>query len=148
MDNLYRRAQIVELLRTEPAATQDELRRKLLRRGIRVTQATVSRDIDELGLVKTRAGYRLPDASEPPAPPQPTLSVLLKEFLTDSRQAGNLVVLKTHPGNAHTVAAALDAETWPEMVGTVAGDDTIFVATHSPRHAAQCRKRILALVAA
>ena len=81
-------------------------------------------------------------------PPQPTLSVLLKEFLTDTRQAGNLVVLKTHPGNAHTVAGALDAETWPEMVGTVAGDDTIFVATHSPRHAAQCRKRILALVAA
>lgn len=148
MDKFYRRTQIWELLRTEPVATQDDLRRKLRRRGIRVTQATVSRDIDELGLVKTRTGYRRPEASEPPVPAQPTLSLLLKEFLTDSGQAGNLVVLKTHPGNAHTVAAALDAETWPEMVGTVAGDDTIFVATPSPRRAARFRKRILALVAA
>jgi transcriptional regulator of arginine metabolism len=148
MDYLYRRAQILELLRNQPVATQDELRRKLVRRGIRVTQATVSRDIEELGLVKTRAGYRLPGASEPAAVPQPTLSLLLKEFLTDARPAGNLVVLKTHPGNAHTVAAALDAETWAEMVGTVAGDDTIFVATPSPRHAVRCRKKILALVAA
>lgn len=147
MDKVYRRTQIVELLRAEAVATQDELRRKLARRGIRVTQATVSRDIEELGLVKTRAGYRLPDAAEPAAPTQPALPVILKEFLTDARQASNLVVLQTHPGNAHTVAATLDAEHWPEIVGTVAGDDTIFVATPSARHAAQVRKKILALAA-
>jgi transcriptional regulator of arginine metabolism len=75
------------------------------------------------------------------------LPVVLKEFLTDARQAANLVVLKTRPGNAHSVAVALDAEPWEEVVGTVAGDDTILVATPSPRQAAEIRKRILALVA-
>jgi transcriptional regulator of arginine metabolism len=147
MDKLYRRTQILQLLRTEAVATQEELRRKLARRGLHVTQATVSRDIEELGLVKTHEGYRLPDASEPVPSPQPALPVILKEFLLYARQASNLVVLKTHPGNAHTVAAALDAEQWPEVVGTVAGDDTIFVATPAAPQAAQCRKKILALVA-
>ncbi len=148
MENLYRRSQILDLLRTHPVVTQDELRRKLARRGIHVTQATVSRDIEELGLVKTRSGYRLADAAEPSVPVQPTLQVILKEFLQDARQASNLVLLKTHPGNAHSVAAVLDAQDWPEVVGTVAGDDTIFVATRSAREAAQFRKKILALVAA
>jgi transcriptional regulator of arginine metabolism len=148
MENLYRRTQILNLLRTNPAVTQDELRRKLARRGIHVTQATVSRDIEELGLVKTRSGYRLPDAAEPPAPVQPTVQVILKEFLQDARQASNLVLLKTYPGNAHSVAAVLDGQHWPEVVGTVAGDDTVFVATPSAREAAQFRKKILALVGA
>jgi transcriptional regulator of arginine metabolism len=147
MDNLYRRTQILNLLRTDPAVTQEELRRKLARRGIRVTQATVSRDLEELGLVKTRSGYRLPDAAEPPAPVHPTLQVILKEFLREVGQASNLVVLKTYPGNAHSVAAVLDAQDWPEVVGTVAGDDTVFVAAPSARQAAQVRRKILALVA-
>jgi len=148
MDNLYRRTQILNLLRTNPAVTQEELRRKLARRGIQVTQATVSRDIEELGLVKTRSGYRLPDAAEPPAPVQPTLQVILKEFLREAGQASNLVVLKTYPGNAQPVAAVLDAQDWPEVVGTVAGDDTIFVATRGAREATQVRRRIRAIVAA
>src|SRR5438128_1431825 len=68
MDKLYRRTQILDLLGAEPAATQADLRRKLERRGIRVTQATVSRDIEELGVVKTRGGYRLPESAEAAAP--------------------------------------------------------------------------------
>jgi transcriptional regulator of arginine metabolism len=148
MDNLYRRTQILNLLRTDPAVTQEELRRKLARRGIRVTQATVSRDLEELGLVKTRMGYRQPEAAEHAAPVQPTLQVILKEFLREVGQASNLVVLKTYPGNAHSVAAVLDGQDWPEVVGTVAGDDTVFVATPSAHEAAQIRKKILALVAA
>ena len=148
MDNLYRRTQILNLLRTDPAVTQEELRRKLARRGIQVTQATVSRDLEELGLVKTRSGYRLPDAAEAPTPVQPTLQVILKEFLREVGQASNLVVLKTYPGNAHSVAAVLDAQDWAEVVGTVAGDDTVFVATPSVREAAQVRKKIQAIVAA
>jgi len=147
MDNVYRRSQIIELLRTEPIETQEALRRKLARHGIHVTQATVSRDIEELGLVKTREGYRLPEATEPVALAQPTLPIVLKEFLTDARQAANLVVLKTRPGNAHSVAAALDAETWEDVVGTVAGDDTILIATPGSRQAGQVRKKILALTA-
>jgi transcriptional regulator of arginine metabolism len=148
MENLYRRTQILNLLRTDPAATQEEMRRKLARRGIRVTQATVSRDIEELGLVKTHSGYRLPGTTETPAPVQPTLQVILKEFLREVGQAANLVVLKTYPGNAHSVAAVLDAQDWSEVVGTVAGDDTVFVATPNAREAAQFKKKIRALVAA
>ena len=148
MYNLYRRTQILKLLRTDPEVTQEEIRRKLARRGIQVTQATVSRDLEEMGLVKTRSGYRLPEAAEAPAPVQPTLQVILKEFLREVSEASNLVVLKTYPGNAHSVAAVLDAQDWPEVVGTVAGDDTVFVATPSAREAGQIRKRIGAIVAA
>ena len=148
MENLYRRTQILKLLRTDPGVTQDELRRKLARSGIQVTQATVSRDLDELGVVKTRTGYHLPEAVEPAAPVQPTLQLILKEFLREVSLASNLVVLKTHPGNAQPVAAVLDSQEWPEVVGTVAGDDTVFVATPNVRGAAQLRKKIRAIVAA
>lgn len=147
MDNLYRRAQILELLKSEAIATQSELRRKLLRRGIRVTQATVSRDIEELGAVKTRDGYRVGDTAPAMAPPQPPLAVILKEFVSGVREAGNLVIVKTHPGNAHSVAVALDAEPWPEIAGTIAGDDTIFVATTGPREASRVHRKIQELLA-
>jgi transcriptional regulator of arginine metabolism len=148
MDKVYRRTQIVDLLRNEEVETQDDLRRKLKRRGIHVTQATVSRDIEELGLVKTHTGYRLPDAVGPIASLQPTLAIVLKEFLSETRLAANLVILKTRPGNAHSVAAALDANPWEEVIGTIAGDDTIFVATPSSHQAELIRRKILALVAA
>jgi transcriptional regulator of arginine metabolism len=151
MDNLFRRNQILDLLRQETIDTQAQLRRKLAHRGIRVTQATVSRDMEELGVIKTRDGYRLPGAGSsheaPAAAPQPTLVVILKEFLRDARQAASLVVIRTHPGNAHTVAAALDTAGWKEIVGTVAGDDTIFLATASAGDAARVQKRIMQAVA-
>src|SRR5487761_1048867 len=104
MDNLYRRNQILDLLRNEAIATQGALRRKLAHRGIRVTQATVSRDMEELGVIKTRDGYRLPGPApgQDAAAPQPTLVIILKEFWRDARQAASLVILKTYPGNAHT----------------------------------------------
>src|SRR5207248_2690888 len=142
MDNVYRRTQILEIVNSEPVWTQAQLRRKLARRGVRVTQATVSRDIEELGLAKTREGYRLPEASLPATPAQPALATVLKEFVRDLREAGNLVIVRTHPGTAHTVGVALDGAQWPEVAGTVAGDDTIFVATHNPRIAARLRRRL------
>jgi transcriptional regulator of arginine metabolism len=148
MDKVYRRTQIVDLLRSKEVETQEDLRRRLAHRGIHVTQATVSRDIEELGLVKTRTGYRLPDAVDPMASVQPTLAIVLKEFLTDTRLAANLVIVKTRPGNAHSVAVALDANPWEEVVGTIAGDDTVFIATPSSYQAELIRKKILALVAA
>ena len=119
------------------------MRRKLARRGIQVTQATVSRDLEELGLVKTRSGYRLPDGSDASALPcSPPCRSSPKEFLREVGQASNLVVLKTYPGNAHSVAAVLDAQDWPEVVGTVAGDDTVFVATpRRPRRRRNSGKR-------
>jgi transcriptional regulator of arginine metabolism len=144
MDKLYRRTQILEIVGAGSVATQAELSAKLGRRGIHVTQATLSRDIEELGLVKTREGYRLPNAASAPEPPQPSLDVVLKEFVREVRMAASLVVIRTHPGNAQTVAYALDAAPWPEVIGTVAGDDTIFLATGGPHDAAQVRKKIMA----
>jgi transcriptional regulator of arginine metabolism len=151
MDHLYRRNQILEILSSDPVRTQEALRKKLARRGIGVTQATVSRDIEELGLVKTRSGYRIPDAqpaTAAPQPPQPAATIILKEFVRDVVQAASLVVVRTSPGNAHSVGVALDAGKWKEVVGTVAGDDTVFIATPSLRHAASVRKKILAELAA
>jgi transcriptional regulator of arginine metabolism len=98
--------------------------------------------------VKTRTGYRLPGTVGPITSLEPTLSIVLKEFLSETLLAANLVILKTRPGNAHSVAAAMDANPWEEVVGTIAGDDTIFVATPSSRQAELIRKKILALVAA
>jgi transcriptional regulator of arginine metabolism len=147
MDHLYRRNKILEILRAENVATQAELKRKLARHGIRVTQATLSRDLEELGVAKTHGGYRPPDAVSITSPPQPALNVILKEFLRDVRRAANLVIVKTHPGNAHSVAVSLDAESWPEVTGTIAGDDTIFIATPGARPAARIRRKILDLLA-
>jgi transcriptional regulator of arginine metabolism len=147
MDNLYRRNLILELLRAGVVGTQAELRSKLARRGIHVTQATLSRDLEELGVVKTREGYRVAGVLAAAAPPQPALSVVLKEFVRDVRQAANLVVVRTHPGNAHSVAVSLDAERWVEATGSIAGDDTIFIATPGAREAARLRRKILDLLA-
>ena len=149
MDKVYRRTQILEILGSGTAATQTELRKKLAHRGVHVTQATVSRDIEELGLIKTREGYRLPDEAVRTAAPtlQPGMAVVLKEFVREVRQAGHFIIVRTHPGTAHTVAVALDAAEWPEVAGTVAGDDTIFVATGKASDAGRIRKRILAQLA-
>jgi len=147
MDKIYRRTQILEILAGGRAATQSELRRKLAARGIHVTQATVSRDIEQLGLVKTRGGYGLADGRAPAASAQLGLAVVLKEFVRDVRQAANLVILRTHPGTAHTVGVALDTAEWPEVAGTVAGDDTIFIATADARQAGAVRKKIMAHLA-
>lgn len=146
MGNLYRHNQVLEILRSHSITTQSDLREALAQRGIHVTQATVSRDIEDLGIVKTRDGYHAPAAPEAAAPPQPSLAVILKEFLREVRIASNLVVVRTHPGNAHSVAVALDSTGWPEVVGTVAGDDTIFLATSGPRQAGRVRERILGVL--
>ncbi|MGH9444844.1 MAG: arginine repressor [Terriglobia bacterium] len=149
MDNLYRRNQILEIIRGENATTQTALRRKLAERGIHVTQATVSRDMEELGVVKTREGYRVPAAAaSPQSPPaQPALSLILKEFVREVARASNLVIVKTHPGNAHSVAVALDATHWPEILGSVAGDDTIFLAMAGVKQAARIHSKIQAALA-
>ena len=146
MDKFYRRNQILELISRGRITTQQELRRRLAQRGIRVTQATVSRDLEKLGLAKTRTGYTVVKAG--PAPEaQPDASLLLKEFLREVKLAANLVVVKTHPGNAHTVAVALERKNWPEVVGTVAGDDTVFIATQKAGDAAKARRRVLQMLA-
>jgi transcriptional regulator of arginine metabolism len=139
----YRQGQILKLLAGEPVANQDELRRRLVHLGMRVTQATLSRDLRELKLVKTSEGYRpLSAAVAEEASSLPVLARVLKEFLLDMRPAQNLLVLKTPPGGAQPLAAAVDAERWKEVAGTLAGDDTILIITPSRSARAAIQKRM------
>jgi transcriptional regulator of arginine metabolism len=141
----FRQGQILKLVSGEPVANQDDLRRRLIHLGMRVTQATLSRDLRELRLVKTVEGYQplsaAAAAAEEAAPPQ-TLGRALKEFLLDIRPAQNMLVLKTPPGGAQPIAAAVDAERWKEVAGTLAGDDTILIITTSSRARAAVQKRM------
>lgn len=140
MNKNYRQGQILNLIRQRPIRTQQELARELARLGIQATQVTLSRDIRELGLVKTPEGYRqVEPAARSKGPP---FAAVAAEFLLDARVARNLLVLKTSPGNANTVAAALDREDWPEVVGTVAGDDTVLVVAPDEETAAALRDRL------
>ncbi|MGA8224525.1 MAG: hypothetical protein WB780_22965 [Candidatus Acidiferrales bacterium] len=139
----YRQGQILKLLTGQPVASQDELRRQLIHLGVRVTQATLSRDMRELRLVKTTEGYRpLAAAASEEAAPLPTLARALKEFLLDIRPAQNMLVLKTPPGGAQPLAAALDSERWKEIAGSLAGDDTVLIITPSRNARAAIQKRI------
>jgi transcriptional regulator of arginine metabolism len=139
----YRQGQILKLLTGQPVASQDELRRQLIHLGVRVTQATLSRDMRELRLVKTTEGYRpLASATTEESAPLPTLARALKEFLLDIRPAQNMLVLKTPPGGAQPLAAAVDSEHWKEIVGSLAGDDTVLIITPSRTARAAMQKRI------
>jgi transcriptional regulator of arginine metabolism len=137
-----RQGQILKLVSGEPVASQDDLRRRLHQYGFRVTQATLSRDLRELKLVKTTEGYRPLGGASEEAAPQPSLARALREFLVDVRPAQNLLVLKTPPGGAQPLAAALDAEHWNEIAGTLAGDDTILIITRSRGACAAIQKRM------
>jgi len=122
---------VADLIRSEAVANQDELAEGLAARGFAVTQATISRDLEQLGAFKTRRegrlAYALPDPASPPAS-GPQLADVVRGWVRSVDVAGNLVVLKTPPGSAHLVGVALDAASLPDVVGTICGDDTIFVA--------------------
>lgn len=133
----------MKLLAGQPVANQDQLRRQLGHLGMRVTQATLSRDLRELRLVKTTQGYKpLASTAEHDGPPASALARALKEFLLDIRPAQNMLVLKTPPGGAQALAAAVDSERWKEVAGTLAGDDTVLVITTSRGSCARIQKRI------
>jgi transcriptional regulator of arginine metabolism len=138
---------ILELLRDGSIGSQEELQRALSRRGIKVGQATLSRDIHELELVKTGEGYALPSGGTFSEVALPSASRLVREFVLDVRQAQNLVVVKTAVGSAQPVAAALDGESWPEVVGTIAGDDAILIVAANNKNAARLAQRVRELLA-
>jgi transcriptional regulator of arginine metabolism len=142
MSKNFRQGQILKLIRSKGISTQEELAQELKKIRIAATQVTLSRDIRDLGLSKTPEGYRQLVPSE--AGPQ--LATLAAEFVLDVRLAQNLVVLKTSPGHANSVAVALDAETWPEAVGTLAGDDTILVIAPDNATAEAVRAKFLAML--
>jgi transcriptional regulator of arginine metabolism len=127
-----RQGKILDVTRNQQVRSQEELSSILRQDGIGVTQATLSRDIRELGLVKMRGGYRIPEEGHPGLPEE-MLRRAFKQFVLRTDVSGNIVMIKTSPGNAHSVGVVLDATQWPGMLGTVAGDDTIFVLLRSSR---------------
>ncbi len=126
-EQAQRREMLRELLQHGPAGTQRSLVDALGTKGLTATQSSVSRDLREIGAIKTAQGYELPGDAE-------TVDEMLRaaEFLRGIRAAGpNLTVIKTAIGAAQRVALALDRSGWPEMIGNIGGDDTVFVATRS-----------------
>jgi transcriptional regulator of arginine metabolism len=134
---LRRRDEILRVIRDGAVRSQEELQQRLARRGIEVAQPTLSRDLKDLGLAKTPSGYVLPGEGGAVADPErdararEKLERALREWLLDAVTAGTLVVLKTPPAAAHHVARAIDEAGLEGMAGSIAGDDTIFLATPS-----------------
>ena len=122
-------------------SSQEELSELLRQERVIVTQSTLSRDIRELGLVKVRGFYRSPDGGRVPLPLE-LLSRSLQQLILQSGVSGNVLMVKTAPGSAHALGVVLDAAQWPEVLGTVAGDDTVFVLLRSARLGKRILKRI------
>ncbi len=128
-----RQGRLLEIVRTRSVTTQTELAELLVKAGTNCTQVSISRDIRELGLVKRDGRYVMPDAPEG-APDLDDLAGTVGGFIRAVELVGqNLVVVRTLPGTAHSVALLLDAVDWPGLAGSVAGDDTIFVAVQSSK---------------
>ena len=146
MSKLTRQQLILQLIENGNVASQEDLRRALVRHGQKVTQATLSRDIHELGIVKTANGYaRANDVNAEAA--LPAAERLVREFVLSVREAQNQLVIKTSVGSAQPVAAALDAEGWEEMLGTIPGDDTILIICENSRDAERLADRIREMLA-
>jgi transcriptional regulator of arginine metabolism len=143
MNKSYRQGQILKLIRAKQIRTQEDLAKELKAVGITTTQVTLSRDIRDLGLVKTPTGYW----QVAPEPGGPSLATMASEFLQDVRVAQNLVVLKTAPAHASSLAVVLDKEQWPEIAGTIAGDDTILVVSPDNLTAEKLRRKLLKFLA-
>src|SRR5262249_33371812 len=142
----FRHGQILRLISDERIANQEDLRRRLAARKLRVTQATLSRDLHELHLVKTHQGYRVPGAVAEEPFPLPPLSRALAEFLLDIRPAEHLLVLKTPPSGAQPLAAAVDGAKFSEIAGTIAGDDTVLIITPNKKTRESLQKKIESFV--
>ncbi len=136
-----RQARILEVVGKRPVGSQEELASLLNRDRIGVTQSTLSRDIRELGLVKVRGRYQIPGDVRVETADQ-TLRRAFSQFIVQMGLSGNIVMIKTAPGNAHSVGVVLDGAQWPEVLGTVAGDDTIFVLLRSRRFGRKVMARI------
>jgi transcriptional regulator of arginine metabolism len=142
----FRHGQILRLITGARIANQEELRQQLAQQKLRVTQATLSRDLQELKLVKTPEGYKSAAALPEESAPLPPLTRALSEFLLDIRPAENLLVLKTPPSGAQPLAAAVDGARFPEIAGTIAGDDTVLIITPTRKLREALQKKIEALV--
>lgn len=127
-----RQGRILDIVRNRFVRSQQELSSHLKNENAPVTQATLSRDIRELGLIKVRGRYQAP-GEMPPEASNGLLRRAVEQYVLSSAISGNMIVIRTSPGNAHSVGVVLDAAQWPEVLGTVAGDDTIFILARSSR---------------
>lgn len=147
---LRRRGEILKLVSEKPVRSQEELAGLLAERGFSVAQPTLSRDIKDLGLVKTAAGYAASVMAgagqagrrESEARWEEKLSRVFRSTVLTVVPASSLVVVKTPPAQAHPVARVMDESPVPEWAGTIAGDDTVFIATESPNAAAALARRL------
>jgi transcriptional regulator of arginine metabolism len=152
-----RRQEITRIVREGAVHSQEELLGLLDDRGFRITQPTLSRDIRALGLAKTPMGWVLPEeiaagaegattGFAPPATRVGRFEQAVLEYVLQVESSGQLVVARTPPAGAQPVARALDQAELPGVVGTVAGDDTLFIATKRPRVAAELARRMMRLL--
>lgn len=142
MNKTLRQRAILESLKHGTFTSQDDLQRLLRKRGFKVGQATLSRDIRDLNLSKTHHGYSIPQSDSAVGVALPPVSRLVREFVLGVRSAQNLLVVKTIVGSAQPVAAALDEADWAEVVGTIAGDDTILIVCTDKEAARKLADRI------
>ena len=145
-----RQQQIRDLVGTRTVRTQHELAAALRERGYRATQATISRDVSEMGLIKQtkngERGYAIPPrVGQLETTGEERLAMVLRDLPVEIRPAGLLIVVKAVPGSAHAIAAALDRAGWTEVAGSIAGDDTVFIAAVDRRGAERVRRRLLRL---
>lgn len=137
-----RRATILRILRESIMRNQEDLVKALHREGFDATQSSISRDLRELGVAKAGDRYLVPQ--DEPATANPFAAVA--NFVLQVRTAGtSLTVIRTRVGAAQSVAVAIDAAQWPEIVGTISGDDTIFIATNEPQEQRALRERLHAI---
>ena len=145
-----RQHRILRVLEEQPVSSQAQLVQLLEAEGVVATQATVSRDLEELGAVKVRIpggamAYAIPDGHRERVPSDDHLKRLLGEFVVEVAFSLNLVVLRTPPGSAHVVASAIDRYSMPDTLGTVAGDDTVLVVCTEVVGGSEVASRIAAL---
>jgi transcriptional regulator of arginine metabolism len=142
----FRQSVILELVDTEAITSQEQLRSRLQHRGIEATQATLSRDMRDLGLIKRAAdgAYRRPGFVEAPngVDAEVAFRRAVEEYLRRHESVDQLLVMKTDPGQAQPLAIAIDRAHLPEVVGTIAGDDTILVICRGATHAGTLSRRL------
>jgi transcriptional regulator of arginine metabolism len=136
-----RHTKIIEIVKKREVGSQEALSTALRQAGIRVTQSTLSRDIHELGLVKVRGIYHeAPDAGT--VPQDSTVRRSFQQLVVSAHVSGNILLVRTAPGDAHSLGVRLDAADWPEILGTVAGDDTVFALLRNGKLGKKVLKRI------
>lgn len=150
MGKPQRQHRIARLLEEQAISSQGQIVEMLASEGVLATQATVSRDLEDLGAVKVRIpggamAYAVPEHSKDAASPEDHLRRVMGEFVVDVAHSANLVVLRTTPGSAHVIGSALDRAGYPDVLGTVAGDDTLILVCGETAGGAAVAARLAAL---